>query len=583
MDQDFFPMPPEGEPIDDTPAPANPSTGSSSGRGRGLKTAAIGSIVAGGLAVAAIVGPLSASAASPSPTAATAPTPTGEPPVTDGGHGWGPGGFNPNEVVSDTSVVATAIGISEADLKTALEAGDTVATVAKAHSVDPQVVIDALVKDGLDELAARVTAGTLTQAQADAEKAEVTQRATDQVNGTFTGGRGGHGWGPGGFNPNETVSDTSVVATAIGISEADLKTALAAGDTVATVAKAHNVDTQVVIDALTKDGLDELAAQVTAGTLTQAQADAEKAEVTQRATDQVNGTFTGGRGGHGWGPSGPGERARRRPRADRLPEHRGVGDPRSPPQTTSRPAGPASAGRGREPDRYSSRMTVRPRAWASASTYPAAPIAGSASWSGDSSPSSARPGPAQQPERAAVRGQAVQDPLQVVALHGHEPLADVHRDGAVRFRVDREVRLAPVADAHRPLRNTLPGRSGAGERERGQSQRRHHAPAQQPADAAPFAAHGLHVRQRVQVRHREAQVPHRPDDPAALHEEGAVAGHARDDHLLGVDRVGVVEPGDEQPAVQAPEQVLHRRVARVHHHVRGERPVRVRRREPVAG
>lgn len=39
--------------------------------------------------------------------------------------------------------------------------------------------------DGQDELAAAVKAGTLTQAQADAQKAEVTQRATDQVNGTM--------------------------------------------------------------------------------------------------------------------------------------------------------------------------------------------------------------------------------------------------------------------------------------------------------------------------------------------------------------------------------------------------------------
>ena len=39
--------------------------------------------------------------------------------------------------------------------------------------------------------------GTITQAQADAQKAAVTQRATDQVNGTFTGGMGCPG-GPGG-------------------------------------------------------------------------------------------------------------------------------------------------------------------------------------------------------------------------------------------------------------------------------------------------------------------------------------------------------------------------------------------------
>ena len=204
MDQDFVPMPPEGEPIDDAPATAIPPTGSSQARGRGMKAAAFGSIVAGGIAVAAIVGPLSAQAASPSPTAATVPTPTGEPPARGGG-------FNPNEAVSDTSVVAKAIGISEADLNTALAGGQTVAAVAKAHNVDTQVVIDALTKDGLDELAAQVKAGTITQAQADAQKAEVTQRATDQVNGTFSGGRGGHRGmgGPGGPGRNDAAPSAS--------------------------------------------------------------------------------------------------------------------------------------------------------------------------------------------------------------------------------------------------------------------------------------------------------------------------------------------------------------------------------------
>jgi hypothetical protein len=220
MDQDFVPIAPEGEPIEDAPATGTPSTGTSQARGRGMKAAAFGSIVAGGIAVAAIVGPLSAQAASPSPTATTVPTPNGEPPFTGGsrgGHGWGPGGpggFNPNETVSDTSVVAKAIGISEADLKTALAAGDTVATVAKAHNVDTQVVLDALVKDGLDELAAQVTAGTLTQAQADAMNAGVTQRATDQVNSTFSGGgRGGHGWGPGGPGDNDNATPSASPST----------------------------------------------------------------------------------------------------------------------------------------------------------------------------------------------------------------------------------------------------------------------------------------------------------------------------------------------------------------------------------
>jgi hypothetical protein len=191
MDNSFTPVDPFGSPAEDaSPADAAPPT-SLTNRGRGLRVIALSSVVAGGLAAAAILGPLSVQAASPSPAATTAPTTTGQPATgaQDGGRGHGgpggPGGFNPNETISDASVVAKAIGISEADLNTALSGGQTVAAVAKAHNVATQVVIDALTKDGLDELAAQVKAGTITQAQADAGKAAVTQRATDQVNGTF--------------------------------------------------------------------------------------------------------------------------------------------------------------------------------------------------------------------------------------------------------------------------------------------------------------------------------------------------------------------------------------------------------------
>ncbi|MFN8110787.1 MAG: hypothetical protein U0Y82_13230 [Thermoleophilia bacterium] len=94
------------------------------------------------------------------------------------------------ETVTDTSVAAGAIGISETDLLTALKSGKTLAEVATANSVDPQKVIDALVADQKAELAAAVTAGTITQAQADQMATGITQRVTDQVNGTGGGGSG---------------------------------------------------------------------------------------------------------------------------------------------------------------------------------------------------------------------------------------------------------------------------------------------------------------------------------------------------------------------------------------------------------
>jgi len=153
--------------------------------GRTAKAVVAGALLVGGAGGAAVLAPLVANAASPTPTASTAPSTSGG---NDGaGHAGGPGGGH-TEAVSDTSVIAKAIGITEAQLLTELNAGKTPAQVATAHGVTAQKVIDALVADGQSELAADVKAGRLTQAQADARKADVTQRATDQVNNGFRGG-----------------------------------------------------------------------------------------------------------------------------------------------------------------------------------------------------------------------------------------------------------------------------------------------------------------------------------------------------------------------------------------------------------
>ena len=114
----------------------------------------------------------------------------------------GPGfGHGPHELGDDLAIAAQAIGISQSDLTTALGSGQTLAAVAKAHGVDVQKVIDALVADEKAELADQVKNGTLTQAQADQIATGITQRVTDRVNGTFRGGPGGPGHGPDGSGP----------------------------------------------------------------------------------------------------------------------------------------------------------------------------------------------------------------------------------------------------------------------------------------------------------------------------------------------------------------------------------------------
>lgn len=160
------------------------------------------------------------------------------------------------------------------------------AATSASSAVAPQWVTDAL--NGL------VGNGTIDQAQADA----VAQALADARPADDGGGRGHHG-GPG--------RNLAAAATALGISEADLRTALDSGQTIAQVASDKGVDVQVVIAALVAEANTHIDAEVASGELTQAEADAKKADVVQRVTDMVNNVRPAGGPdghGHGHGPDG---------------------------------------------------------------------------------------------------------------------------------------------------------------------------------------------------------------------------------------------------------------------------------------
>jgi hypothetical protein len=166
------------------------------GRRKVVAAGGVAALVVGGAMAAAAAGVVPVvSAADPTASGSTVPsgsqapaastTPDNESTEThDGGLGAN------HETVSDASVAAQALGMTEADLQTALSSGQSLAQIAQSKGVAVQTVIDALVADQNSEIDAALKAGQITQAQADAEKAEVSQRVTDRVNGTFQGGRG---------------------------------------------------------------------------------------------------------------------------------------------------------------------------------------------------------------------------------------------------------------------------------------------------------------------------------------------------------------------------------------------------------
>jgi hypothetical protein len=227
--------------------------------------------IAGSVAVGAGAGALMFTPTiSSAQSTTTAPSETAE---AGGRHGFGHHG-------PGLEVAAEAIGITEDELATELRSGKSIADVAKANDVDVQKVIDALVAEEKARLE-------------DAEET-LTARVTERVNGT--GGRKG---GPGGV----VKAGLDTVATAIGISEDDLRTELKAGKTIAQVAEANDVTAQEVIDAIVDASTKAIDEAVAKGTLTEERAADIKEDLEERATSMVNETHPAR--GRGPGRGGP--------------------------------------------------------------------------------------------------------------------------------------------------------------------------------------------------------------------------------------------------------------------------------------
>ncbi len=122
-----------------------------------------------------------------------------------GGHDGGHRGFGgPRGLIGQgLDVVATTLGITNDEVVTALQDGQTLAELAVSNGKTAQDVIDAIVAEATTRINTAVTDGKITQAQADERLADVTTFTTDFVNngGPAIGGAGmgGPGFGGRGF------------------------------------------------------------------------------------------------------------------------------------------------------------------------------------------------------------------------------------------------------------------------------------------------------------------------------------------------------------------------------------------------
>ena len=208
---------------------------------------------------------------------------------------------------SPLATVSKVLGITETELKTELEAGKSIADVAKAKNIDIATVKAALLVEAKAHIDAEVAAGKHTAAEGVTKLAEVTSRIDTMLTTAGLPARGPQGMGghKGKGGPGKFMSAT--LATTLKLTQEELKTQLHSGKSLADVAKTQSVDIADVKTVLTSDFTAHLAEEVTSGEHTQAEADAKLAEFKTNLDTMVNrvGPAGGMKGeGRGHGPRG---------------------------------------------------------------------------------------------------------------------------------------------------------------------------------------------------------------------------------------------------------------------------------------
>jgi hypothetical protein len=157
---------------------------------------------------------------------------------------------------------------------------------AQNLGVTPAKLSEALKAALVARVDAKLNAGTITEAQATALKERINSDSFALFGGGLGGPRGGGG---------HHVGDLATAASYLGVTQAQLRTDLEAGKSLADVAKATDgKSVDGLIAAIVAAEKDRLAKAVTAGTLTEAQQTQILANLEARVTDLVNGVRPSG-------------------------------------------------------------------------------------------------------------------------------------------------------------------------------------------------------------------------------------------------------------------------------------------------
>ncbi|MGH2920787.1 MAG: hypothetical protein ACRDKU_01805 [Gaiellaceae bacterium] len=163
--------------------------------------------------------------------------------------------------------------------------------VAKQLGVQPSELTTALRKALANRVDAAVKAGRITKAEGDALKARINAGDVPLFGLPHRGG------------PHFHMHKLEAAAEYLGLTQAQLRTQLTSGKTLAQVARDRDKSVDGLIDALVEDAEEKLDQAVADGRITQAQANEMKSGLEGRITELVNNDqfrfrFRGGPGSH---------------------------------------------------------------------------------------------------------------------------------------------------------------------------------------------------------------------------------------------------------------------------------------------
>jgi lambda repressor-like predicted transcriptional regulator len=176
----------------------------------------------------------------------------------------------------DTTAVTSLLGMTLDQINTLRAQGKSLVEIAATKGVTEDSLVNAILKGQKDALQAAVTAGKISQAQADALLKNVEQGIRFMVESK---GVGRFGMGPG---MGIVSGDSAVVTKLLGLTIDQINSLRAQGKSLVEIAATKGVSEDTLVNAILKANQDGVAAAVKSGKITQAQADLILKDMTQR-------------------------------------------------------------------------------------------------------------------------------------------------------------------------------------------------------------------------------------------------------------------------------------------------------------